>query len=186
MSAAAQPKVVVLGGGFGGLEAAFSLRRTLGEGAGIRLVSDYDRFRFKPSTIYIPFGADPAKFEVPLRPPLAARDIAFLHGQVRNVDPAAKRVDVQQFEPTTMYLMEQAETGTFAEVPLRPSDDPLTPAEVDPDKPDGLRARHVAVVARRQAAPRCVRVYSAMPPHTPQSTRSWRLRCRRGRSLCGD
>jgi NADH dehydrogenase FAD-containing subunit len=98
MSAAAQPKVVVLGGGFGGLEAAFSLRRTLGDHAQLTLVSDYDRFRFKPNTIYIPFGADPAKLEVPLREPLASRKIDFLHGRVQGVDPVANRVDVQQFE----------------------------------------------------------------------------------------
>jgi NADH dehydrogenase FAD-containing subunit len=40
MSAAARPKVVILGGGFGGLEAAFSLRRTLGDHAQLTLGRD--------------------------------------------------------------------------------------------------------------------------------------------------
>jgi len=64
----------------------------------ITLVGEYDRFLFKPNTIYIPFGADPAKFEVPLRKPLAGRDIHFVHGHVRAVHPLAKRVHVRQFE----------------------------------------------------------------------------------------
>jgi len=98
MTTGAQPRVVVLGGGFGGLEAAFALRAALGERVEITLVSEYDRFRFKPNTIYIPFGADPAKFEVPLRKPLAGRDIHFVHGRVRDVDPMSKGVGVEQFE----------------------------------------------------------------------------------------
>ena len=42
-------RVVVLGGGFGGLEAAFDLQLLAGERARITLVSDLDHFYFKPN-----------------------------------------------------------------------------------------------------------------------------------------
>src|SRR6266516_4002856 len=66
---AAKPKVVVLGGGFGGLESTFYLRHKLGEQVALTLVSGRDSFLFKPNTIYIPFGEDPEKFEISLERP---------------------------------------------------------------------------------------------------------------------
>ena len=57
----AAPQVVVLGGGFAALEAAFLLRMRLHEQVDIRLVSDRDHFVFRPSSIYVPFGADPSR-----------------------------------------------------------------------------------------------------------------------------
>jgi sulfide:quinone oxidoreductase len=59
MNSHRKPRVVVLGGGFGGLEAAFLLRMRLGDRAGITVISDQPTFLFKPNTIYIPFGLDP-------------------------------------------------------------------------------------------------------------------------------
>src|SRR5439155_16589516 len=70
-----RPRVVVLGGGFAGLESAFYLRARLGERAAITLVSDQDDFLFKPNTIYVPFGADPSSLLIPLARPAAKRDI---------------------------------------------------------------------------------------------------------------
>ncbi len=54
----AKPKILVLGGGFGGLETAFYLRMLAKDKVDISLVSDKDYFLFKPNTIYIPFGMD--------------------------------------------------------------------------------------------------------------------------------
>ncbi len=65
MSPQPKPKIVILGGGFGGLEAAFYLRWRLAQQADITLVSDRDHFLFKPNTIYIPFGLDPEKLTIP-------------------------------------------------------------------------------------------------------------------------
>ena len=42
-------KVVILGGSFGGLTAAFELKRLLGKEAEVIVVSDDDRFVFLPS-----------------------------------------------------------------------------------------------------------------------------------------
>lgn len=91
----ARPKILVLGGGFGGLEAAFYLRMKLGSGADVTLVSDRDYFLFKPNTIYIPFGLDPDRLKVGLRRPTRRKNIAFVEDRVREVDPDAKRVTTE-------------------------------------------------------------------------------------------
>lgn len=91
----ARASVAVLGGGFGGLEAAFYLRMRLGERANITLVSDKDYFLFKPNTIYIPFGLDPEKLKVGLERPTRRKKVAFIKDRVREVDPDVKRVSTE-------------------------------------------------------------------------------------------
>jgi len=87
-----RPNILVLGGGFGGLETAFYLRMKLEDRANITLVSDRDYFLFKPNTIYIPFGLDPEKLKVGLKRPTRRKKIAFIKDRVREVDPDAKKV----------------------------------------------------------------------------------------------
>lgn len=82
----ASTRVTVVGGGFAGLETAFSLRAKLGERARLTLVSDRDDFLFKPNTIYIPFGADPTSLLIPLARPAARRDIDLVRAPVDAVD----------------------------------------------------------------------------------------------------
>jgi sulfide:quinone oxidoreductase len=81
------PRVVVAGGGFAGLETAFYLRHRLHGKVGITLVSDRDYFLFKPNTIYIPFGEDPAKFRIPIEPATHRKQIDFIQAPVRSIDP---------------------------------------------------------------------------------------------------
>ncbi len=90
MTAPAQ--VVVLGGGFAGLETAFTLRHRVGDRVAITMVSEAEDFVFKPNTIYLPFGGEEERLRVPLRPPLARRDIGFVRGSVAEVDTGARRV----------------------------------------------------------------------------------------------
>lgn len=87
------PKILVLGGGFAGLEAAFYLRMRLGERARLTLVSDQDHFLFKPNTIYIPFGMDPDRLKIPLREPTARRDIRFVQARAHAIDTDRKCVE---------------------------------------------------------------------------------------------
>ena len=89
---ASRPHIVILGGGFAGLETAFYLRAKLGDRARLTLVSDRPDFLFKPNTIYIPFGANPASLRIPLAPPAAKRDIGLVSGRVEDLDSDARRV----------------------------------------------------------------------------------------------
>jgi sulfide:quinone oxidoreductase len=91
---ASSVRIVVVGGGFAGLESAFLLRSKLGGRARLTLVSDQDTFLFKPNTIYIPFGGKLEPLLIPLSRPAAKREIELVRGRVRSVDPAARRVKV--------------------------------------------------------------------------------------------
>ena len=64
--------MVVLGGGFGGLEALFYLKHALADRVQLTLVSDRPYFVFKPNTIYVPFGQPAEKYEIDLVPALKA------------------------------------------------------------------------------------------------------------------
>lgn len=101
----ARARVLVAGGGFGGLESAFYLRRRLGDRADITLVSDRDYFLFKPNTIYIPFGLDPERLKVGLARPTKRKGIAFVKDHVREVDPDAKRVATDGHSLSYDYLI---------------------------------------------------------------------------------
>lgn len=90
-----RPQVVILGGGFAGLETAFSLRQRLGERVGLTLVSETMDFLFKPNTIYIPFGGREDRLHIPLSGPLRRRDVTFHRGSAVDVDPEARRVSLR-------------------------------------------------------------------------------------------
>jgi NADH dehydrogenase FAD-containing subunit len=91
----AKLNILVLGGGFAALETAFLLRMRLHDDVDIRLVSDSDRFVFRPNSIYVPFGADPESLYVPLDKPLGRRDIDLVVGRATAVDPDARLVSLQ-------------------------------------------------------------------------------------------
>ncbi|MGW7447086.1 NAD(P)/FAD-dependent oxidoreductase [Kitasatospora sp. NPDC054795] len=85
--------VLVIGGGFAGLETAFGLRHLLGDRVRISLAADREDFLFKPNTIYLPFGADEAPLHIRLPRPLFRRRIAFHQGAVAEVDPDSLAVE---------------------------------------------------------------------------------------------
>lgn len=85
---------MILGSGFAGLETAFLLRMRMREAAELTLVSEREAFTFRPNTIYVPFGADPADLVVELAKPFRRRNVQFVAGTVTGVDPAAHEVEL--------------------------------------------------------------------------------------------
>ena len=118
MPSMSRPHVLVLGGGFGGLEAAFYLRWRLGDRADITLISDRDRFLFKPNTIYIPFGLDPEKLMIDLARPARRKNITLVPAAAREIDPAAKVVHTDERHFRYDFLVVATGAGMrSAEVP---------------------------------------------------------------------
>src|SRR5581483_9307203 len=81
--------ITILGAGFAGLEAAFLLRMRMRDSADLTLVSPRAEFTFRPNTIYVPFGADPAALSFGLDRAFRRRAIDFIAGSVASVDPEA-------------------------------------------------------------------------------------------------
>ncbi len=115
MRSSTKPRIVVLGGGFGGLETAFYLRWRLGERADITLISDKDRFLFKPNTIYIPFGLDPEKLMIRLDRPTRRKGITLVQARAREIDPAAKVVHTEDGHFAYNFLVVATGAGTRPE-----------------------------------------------------------------------
>lgn len=101
----ATPRVVVLGGGFAGLETIFYLRHKLGDRVDLTLVTDQDYFLFKPNTIYIPFGQDPEKFKIDLNKPAHRKNIDLIVATAEGIDPVGKTVSTTQGDVKYDYLV---------------------------------------------------------------------------------
>lgn len=86
-SSSTKAKVIVLGGGFAGLESAFLLKNLVKDGAEVTIVSDKKDFFFRPNSIYIPFGLNPDSLMVPIEPACRKKHISFLHSTVNDIDP---------------------------------------------------------------------------------------------------
>lgn len=109
--AAARPKIAVLGGGFGGLECASSLRSQLPE-ADITLVSDDDRFIFKPDAVHIPFGSRPETMTRRIRSIAIRRGINFARERAYEIDPDRKVVVTSGRVLTYDFLVVATGAGT--------------------------------------------------------------------------
>ena len=111
----AKPKVLVLGGGFGGLETAFSLRKMVRDEAAITLVSDLDHFYFKPNSIYVPFGLDPPNCGFRSSRPTQRKGIELVQARATGVDPDARRVQTGSAELDYDFLVIATGAGMRAE-----------------------------------------------------------------------
>lgn len=112
-------KIVVIGGSFGGLTAAFELKRLLGVKADVTVVSDLDRFVFVPSLPWLSMGWRSARdITLPLKGILEPKGIAFRHEEAKGVDADASKVLTGTAELPYDYLV--IATGpalAFDEVP---------------------------------------------------------------------
>jgi sulfide:quinone oxidoreductase len=112
-------RIVVLGGSFGGLTAAFELKRLLGREAEITVVGDDDRFVFLPSLPWLIMGQRRAE-DITLKVPdiLKPKHINFIHEAAVRVEPESSKVFTSMREIPYDYLV--ISTGpylAFEEIP---------------------------------------------------------------------
>jgi sulfide:quinone oxidoreductase len=86
------PRVVVLGAGMAGLEAAFALERRLSGRVDLRVLYDEEEFLLRPNLVYVPFGGDLARSQLPVVDILSRKAIACLRGRVEGIDTDIGRV----------------------------------------------------------------------------------------------
>ncbi len=88
-------KVLILGGGFGGVVAAERLAEQLGNEHQITLVSRSRQFVFYPALVRLAFGkAEPADVSFDLRHTLLNRRINFIEAEVAYIDPFERNVTI--------------------------------------------------------------------------------------------
>jgi sulfide:quinone oxidoreductase len=105
-------KLVVLGGSFGGLTAAFELKRLLGRQAEITVVSSDGRFVFLPSLPWLIMGwRRPEDITLRVSDILKPRGIDFIHEAAQQIDPDKSRVITATKELPYDYLV--ISTGPF-------------------------------------------------------------------------
>ena len=98
--------IVVLGGSFAGLNAAFKLKQDLGERADVTVVSRDPRFVFIPSLIWVvPGWRKPGQISFDLEPALRRRDIRFLEAVAQRIDPEQNVVYTDGDELHYDYLL---------------------------------------------------------------------------------
>ncbi len=116
---AGRKRVVVVGGSFGGVNAAYELRRRLPRDAEITVISRDAEFTFIPSLPWVTMGwRDPSRLQVRLDAPLQRRGIRFVHGEVQELDPQAceVRTSSQTYPYDALVIASGAELD-YAAVP---------------------------------------------------------------------
>jgi sulfide:quinone oxidoreductase len=101
------PRILILGGSFGGLATAYELRRLLSEEqAEITLLSKERRFTFIPSLPWVALGSRSLEqLSFDLAAPLARRRVQFVHEPALNVDPERRIVATEQAEHAFDFLV---------------------------------------------------------------------------------
>lgn len=81
-------KVVVMGGGIGGVSAAYGLKEKLGKAHRVTLINAVDYFQFVPSNVWAGLGwRDRKAVTIPLKDYLAKKNIEFIPSAVTKIDP---------------------------------------------------------------------------------------------------
>ncbi|HEU4872447.1 MAG TPA: FAD-dependent oxidoreductase, partial [Pyrinomonadaceae bacterium] len=92
-------KVLILGGGFGGVIAAERLAEQLGDEHQITLVSRSRNFVFYPSLVKVAFGRCEAKdVSFDLRHAMLDRRVNFIEAEVARIDPIERKVAIAHGE----------------------------------------------------------------------------------------
>lgn len=98
--------IVVIGGSFAGLTAAFELKRDLGDTCDVTVVARDSRFVFIPSLIWVvPGWRKPGQISFDLKPALTRRGIKFLHAAAERIDAENRIVSTTAGELRYDYLV---------------------------------------------------------------------------------
>jgi sulfide:quinone oxidoreductase len=101
-----KPRIVVLGGSFAGLTAAFDLKRMLKEKVEITTISRQDQFVYIPSLIWVvPGWREPEQITFDLRSVLEPKGINFVHSYAEGIDPERSCVHTDAGEIEYEYLV---------------------------------------------------------------------------------
>ncbi len=104
--------IVVLGGSFGGLTAAFELKRLLGKEVEVTVISEDNKFVFLPSLPWLIMGwRRPENITLSVAEMLKPKGIQFTHEAAREVDPETSKVTTTTKEIPYDYLV--ISTGPF-------------------------------------------------------------------------
>jgi sulfide:quinone oxidoreductase len=94
-------KVLIVGGGFGGVVAAESLARKLEREHQIVLVSRSRKFLFYPALVRLAFGrGEPDDVSFDLREAMLDRRITFIEGEIARIHPGERHVTIARGEFT--------------------------------------------------------------------------------------
>jgi sulfide:quinone oxidoreductase len=105
-------RIIVLGGSFGGLTAAFELKRLLGKKSDVTVVSDDDKFIFMPSLPWLAMGwRKAADITLPLKQILGQKGITFIDEKAKGVDADNSRLVTETCEIPYDYLV--ISTGSY-------------------------------------------------------------------------
>lgn len=99
-------RVLILGGGFGGVVAAETLAQQLGDEHQITLVSRESRFVFYPALVRLAFGkCEPDDVSFDLRRSMLNRRINFIQAEVARIAPTERKVILAhgEVEGTVLY-----------------------------------------------------------------------------------
>jgi len=113
-------RIVILGGSFGGLTAAFELRRLLGNRADITLLCDIERFIFIPSLPWLAMGwRRSEEITLPLKGILTRGGIKFVHSAAESIDPEKSIVRTEKDGefPYDYLVISTGPSLAFTEVP---------------------------------------------------------------------
>src|ERR1035437_9610440 len=112
-------RIVVVGGSFGGINAAYELHRRLRQDAEITVISRDAEFTFIPSLPWVVMGwRDPSRLQVRLDAPLQRRNSRFVLGEVKELDPEKGEVrTARQTYPYDALVIASGAELDFAAVP---------------------------------------------------------------------
>jgi sulfide:quinone oxidoreductase len=119
-SGGAPRKLVIVGGGIGGLASAFDARHNFRPTDEITVISDRDKFYFTPSNPWIATRKrKPEDISLDLKPILSRHHVNFVHGKVSNLDTKLQEIHLDNGSKITYDYMIIA-TGprlAFDEIP---------------------------------------------------------------------